>query len=52
MKKTEDLGFSKLLLGFDVSEIALQVMHTYLLSFKDQYVECIYFKYIHPIHLV
>lgn len=50
MKKTEDLGFSKLLLGFDVSEIALQVMHTYLLSFKDQYVECIYFKYIHPIH--
>lgn len=44
-----NLGFAKLVSGFDVSEIALQVMHTFLLSFKDQYVKCVYFKYVHQI---
>lgn len=46
-----NLGFATLVSGFDVSEIALQVMHTFLLSFKDQYVKCVYFKYVHQIGL-
>lgn len=50
-KKMSNLGFAKLVSGFDVSEIALQVMHTFLLSFKDQYVKCVYFKYVHQIGL-
>lgn len=50
-KKMSNLGFAKLVAGFDVSEIALQVMHTFLLSFKDQYVKCVYFKYVHQIGL-
>lgn len=50
-KKMSNLGFAKLVSGFDVSEIALQVMHTFLLSFKDQYVKCVYFKYVHQICL-